>query len=117
MVDKSGETLELANCIGRNIAARRKQLSWTQGQLAERVGVDSETISRFERGVHLPSLPTLYKLATTLMIDLGDLVSIPKLAELDDGAIFNTLTRDLTKKDREFILNIVRDYSQHLRNK
>ena len=115
MVDKSVEIPELANCLGRNIAVRRKQLSWTQGQLAERVGVDAETISRFERGVHLPSLPTLYKLASTMTADLGDLVSVATLAELDESVVFNTLIRDLSAENRKFILSIVRECCEHLR--
>ena len=117
MVDKSLKTLELAIPLGRNIAVRRKQLSWTQGQLAERVGVDAETISRFERGVHLPSLPTLYKLALIMAVDLGGLVSTEPLAELDESVVFNTLIRDLSVENRKFILNIVRDYCEHLLRK
>ena len=117
MVDKSVETLELAYSLGRNIAVRRKQLSWTQGQLAERVGVDAETISRFERGVHLPSLPTLYKLASVMTIDMGDLVSNHALAELNESAVFSTLIRDLSIENRQFVMNIVRDCCEHLRHK
>ena len=117
MVDKSVETLELAYSLGRNIAVRRKQLSWTQGQLAERVGVDAETISRFERGVHLPSLPTLYKLASVMMVDMGDLVSIHALADLNESAVFSTLIRDLSTEDRQFVMNMVHDCCEHLRHK
>ena len=117
MVDKSSETLELAKLLGRNIAVRRKQLSWTQNQLAERVGVDAETISRFERGMHLPSLPTLYKLASVMTVDMGDLVSIHALAELNESAVFSTLIRDLSTENRQFVMNIVRDCCEHLRHK
>ena len=117
MVDKSVATLELAKSLGRNIAARRKQLSWTQGQLAERVGVDAETISRFERGVHLPSLPTLFKLASVMMVDMGDLVSNHGLAELNESAVFSTLIRDLSAENRQFVMNIVRECCEHLRHK
>ena len=117
MVDKSVETPELAYSLGLNIAVRRKQLLWTQGQLAERVGVDAETISRFERGVHLPSLPTLYKLASVMMVDMGDLVSIHALADLNESAVFSTLIRDLSTENRKFIMNIVRDCCEHLRHK
>ena len=113
MVDKSNETLELASALGRNIAMRRKQLSWTQSQLAERVNVDAETISRFERGVHLPSLPTLYKLAITMMVNIGDLVSTPALAEPNDSDVFNTLMRNLSEDNRKFILKIVRECTDH----
>ncbi len=42
--------------LGRNIAGRRKILGLTQAVLAEQLGIDTVTVSRFERGSHLPSL-------------------------------------------------------------
>jgi DNA-binding XRE family transcriptional regulator len=51
--------IQLARQLGENIAERRRALDWTQDQLAERLGVEAETISRFERGATLPSLPKL----------------------------------------------------------
>ena len=36
--------------IGALIRERRLKLGWTQGQLAERLGLDQGTISRIERG-------------------------------------------------------------------
>ncbi len=117
MVDKSGGTTKLAKRIGRNIATRRKQMSWTQGQLAERVDVDAETISRFERGAHLPSLPTLYRLAEVMQVELGDLASTPALAAPNETAIFNTLIHDLSANNRKFVLKLVRECCTHLRSK
>ena len=69
MVDKKRDSDKLAKRIGKRIADRRKVLGWTQEQLAERVRVDAETISRFERGVNLPSLPTLERLAAALRVE------------------------------------------------
>jgi transcriptional regulator with XRE-family HTH domain len=54
--------LPLSVRLSRNISARRRSLGLTQAQLAERLGVDTETLSRFERGKHLPSLSTLERL-------------------------------------------------------
>ena len=47
MVDKHKESVRLAMRLGARITERRKHLDWTQDQLAERVGVDAETISRY----------------------------------------------------------------------
>ena len=63
MAVKKKESARLAKRLGGNLSGRRKQLGWTQEMVAERVGVDAETISRIERGAHLPSLPTLDRLA------------------------------------------------------
>lgn len=50
MVDTAGERQRLGRRLGQQIAARRKAMDLTQDQLAERLEVDAETISRFERG-------------------------------------------------------------------
>ena len=50
MAVKKKESARLAKRLGGNLSERRKQLGWTQEMVAERVGVDAETISRIERG-------------------------------------------------------------------
>lgn len=39
---------------GKQIAAARKSKGWTQADLAERIGVSSEAVSRWERGFYEP---------------------------------------------------------------
>jgi transcriptional regulator with XRE-family HTH domain len=117
MVDKKDSSSVLAKRLGRNISSRRKQLAWTQDQLAERVGCDAETISRFERGAHLPSLPTLSRLASTLQIPIGNIMSESDTLIEDDSVLINTWLHGLAPKNRLFVLNIVREYCEHLRGK
>lgn len=59
--------------IGGQIAKLRKDRELTQGQLAELVDVSTETISRLERGVSIPSLKTLEKISESLHASLKDL--------------------------------------------
>jgi transcriptional regulator with XRE-family HTH domain len=61
--------------LSRNITARRRALALTQAQVAERLGLDTETVSRFERGKHLPSLITLERLARVLVTTVGELLA------------------------------------------
>ena len=117
MVDKQKESARLAKRLGSRIAERRKQLEWTQDQLAERVGVDAETISRFERGTNLPSLPTLDRLSTALRVEVGDLLSKAMPAVPDDAVKLAAWLEALSSKDRSFVMEIVRDCCQHLRQK
>lgn len=53
----------LAAQIGQAIRARRKQLGWTQSALAEAIGLETETISRMENGMRLPTLEKLVEMA------------------------------------------------------
>lgn len=50
MVKKKLPGKPLAQRLGTQIATLRKTKEWTQADLAERIGVEPETISRFERG-------------------------------------------------------------------
>ena len=54
--------LNIVAQVGKNIAARRKQLNLRQDQVAEAIGIEPESVSRFERAAHAPSLKTLEKL-------------------------------------------------------
>ncbi len=117
MADKQKDSERLARRLGRNIAERRKQLEWTQEQLAERVGVDAETISRFERGVNLPSLLSLENLSTALRLPLGELLSkqLPEVAS--ETAIFEALIIDLSSDDRSFVLSVARNCCDYLNSR
>ena len=81
MVDNMVHTSDLSERLGGNITKRRKQIGWTQAKLAERMKMEPESISRFERGATLPSLATLELLASELNVTVADL-----LAECSDSA-------------------------------
>ena len=59
--------------IGAQIARIRKERGITQERLAASVNVATETISRLERGVSMPSLMTLEKISHALHSTLNDL--------------------------------------------
>jgi transcriptional regulator with XRE-family HTH domain len=64
---------DIGKLIGIQVARIRKEREITQEQLAESVDVATETISRLERGVSIPSLITLSKISQALHISLKDL--------------------------------------------
>ena len=57
---------ELARTIGVAARAARTRLELTQVQVAELVGIAAMVYSRLERGLMLPSVPTLLKLCQVL---------------------------------------------------
>ena len=65
---------DVEKLIGAQIARIRKEREITQEQLAESVDVATETISRLERGVSIPSLKTLAKISWALHTSLRDLL-------------------------------------------
>ncbi len=66
--------------LGQNVYEHRKQAGLTQSELASRINVSTETISRLERGAAIPSLARIEEIATALGVDL------PKLFQFQTGA-------------------------------
>ena len=64
----------IAARIGRNIAQARKAASRTQADVAEKLGIDTGSLSRMERGIIMPSIPTLDKIADELGVALWQLI-------------------------------------------
>lgn len=115
MVDehkKEGRSLALR--LGKGIAEKRKQIGWTQASVAEKVGVDTETISRFERGASLPSLITLEKLALVLNSTTADLFAGSSSQPNDQAEIISAWLLSLSEKDRLFVTELVKQTCRHL---
>lgn len=109
------DELSLGKRLGVNIAACRKALGLTQDYVAQRLGVEIETISRIERGVTLPSLKTLTALAQELSTSaqdlLGDEPSIAQEADLEGVAI---MLRKLNEDDRLYVIDTTKALCKHL---
>ena len=73
--------------LGRRAAQFRKKAGLTQERLAERVKVTHETISRFERGVTIPSIATVVRVAKALGVELHVLFDLRGRASRKDAAL------------------------------
>lgn len=67
--------------IGKRIAKNRKALGWTQDQLAERIGITAQAVSKWENDLSCP-----------------DITILPKLADIFDTTTDALLGRDNTGK-------------------
>ena len=59
--------------IGRQIRELRKLKGLSQDQLAEAAEIDAKSLSRIERGVFLPALDTVQRLADALGLSIAEL--------------------------------------------
>lgn len=100
--------------LSKNIASRRHALGLTQAQLAERLDIDTETLSRFERGRHLPSLATLEKLAEQLQTTIAALLDEPAPQADDDALAMTAWLMALDDHDRNFVRDQLKQTCHHL---
>lgn len=106
---------DLGVLLGRNIAERRIALGLTQAELAEQLGADTVTVSRFERGSHLPSLQRLESIAGTLGMPLAELLSQSTNLVTDQSLLIQSLIADLSESDRQFVMGILQGLCSRLK--
>ncbi len=68
--------------LGSRIAERRRARGLTQGQIADRMGVSPQAVSKWERGLACPDLVFLDDLADLLDISLQELLTGRSLVAL-----------------------------------
>ena len=60
-----------AKNLGKRIKLARVELDLNQTELAEKIGAKQKSISQYETGISLPSIPTLSKIAKVLRKPAG----------------------------------------------
>ena len=79
------------NTIGQNIAELRKKKGLTQEELAEKMCVTAQSVSKWERDASYPDVTVLSTLAQALGVSVAAIVegeqSVPKLKEADADVI------------------------------
>lgn len=94
--------------IGQRIKYYREKLGLTQAKLAERANMDSNNISRIERGEATPSLDTVMKLCNAFSISPNELLMFEYNASkellIDEVAV---LLKTCNEKDLKRIIEFI----------
>jgi transcriptional regulator with XRE-family HTH domain len=69
-------TTRAGELLGEHLRALRQRKDVTQVVLAERAGLPQSHISEIERGIMLPNLVTLLRIAAALPCKVSDLTSV-----------------------------------------
>lgn len=100
------------NKIGKFIARKRKEANLTQMELANKLYVTDKAVSKWERGLSLPDVTLLKKLASELNVTVADILdgnennSKRKIDEEEVNEIIDKINK-ANKKKRNKILFIV----------
>lgn len=117
MVKPNVKDVRLAKQLGDNLATFRKASQHTQKSLADLIGVDKETISRFERGAALPSLLTLEKLGDHLAVPLNALIGEYTLPIDNTAVALTSLLNELDEDDRGYVYESMKALCRHLQKR
>jgi transcriptional regulator with XRE-family HTH domain len=92
--------------VGGRLRIARRSVGLTQKQLAAELGVESITVSRWERGVTTPSLPRLRRIAELTETTVSDLVRAPDASTAH--AVELAALREELAETRELVNRIAR---------
>ena len=92
--------------MGGRLRTARRSAGLTQKQLAEQLGVESITVSRWERGVTTPSLPRLRRIAELTETTVSDLVRTADAATAH--AVELAALREELAETRELVNRVAR---------
>ena len=102
--------IKLLKEIGAQVRVRRETRSWTQEQLAERCGLQAESISRIETGAVSASLTSLAAIADALATTVGSLVDgAPGMANAD---AFAGAWSQLTPAQQRLVAAVIREFAK-----
>jgi len=80
-------TSNLQTLLGARIKKLRNRAGLTQAQLAERVDISDEFLSRMERGAKAPSLHTAEKVARALGVSMKELFDFDAVPAVDSKTV------------------------------
>ena len=79
--------------LAENIKALRKQRGMTQEELATRLNVVRQTVSKWEKGLSVPDADLLKRIAEILETDVSTLLGAPISTETNTNEIAEQLSR------------------------
>ena len=115
-LDKA-QSKAVSQAAGAGIARMRINAGLTQEGVAEALGIGIEAVSRLERGVIEPGVARLVELAELFGCGVAELLVPASARVADQASAIAQLISGLPAKDRQALVEIVRNLAELLRSK
>lgn len=99
--------------LGKAIAQYRQKQGLTQEQIAEKLGITNEAVSKFERGVSTPSLTRLFEYSEIFNCKIVDLFSVSSDRVIDRADYLTQLLLKVNEEERALIIDMVEKMVEH----
>lgn len=100
--------------ISTCIKSHRKKMNLTQAELAEKIDISDQHMSRIESGHYIPSLKTFFMLVDILKIDLREFGFLPENTQ--NPKVNRIINKIINSSDAELILfeNLIESVSKSI---
>jgi transcriptional regulator with XRE-family HTH domain len=100
--------------LGQRLAQLRRARGLTQDELAERMGIERETVSRAERGLTDPPLSKLIEICKVLDFPVAELITRASTNLPDHAKRINDALSSCAEPDRELLCEIIEKMARRL---
>ena len=101
------DSQQLAELVGKAIARQRIRCKLSQEQVAEKLGIGGEAVSRIERGTVMPNVERLVELASIFNCEAADLLTKGSSRPEDQARRLHDLLSTLGMEDRVLVIDVV----------
>lgn len=98
---------DINKLIGKTIARYRQKSGFTQEQIAEKLELGNETVSRIERGIIMPNVMRLIELAEIFNCTAADLLGGSSPRAQDQNGYADSLIAGLNEEDRQLVIRMI----------
>ena len=116
MKQMPSKNYQLSKQVGLTIAKYRQQSGLTQNEVAEKLNIGYEAVSRLERGIVMPTVERLVELAEIFNCEAADLLTQSSNRIEDQSAQIKSLLSILEDSDRVFLLDLITKLVERLKN-
>jgi transcriptional regulator with XRE-family HTH domain len=104
----------LSEMVGRTIARQRVRSGLTQEEVAERLGIGNEAVSRIERGIVAPNIARLFNFASIFGCEAAELLMEASPRADDQASRVSHLLAPLSQADRLLVMEVLERLSARL---
>jgi transcriptional regulator with XRE-family HTH domain len=108
---------KVAKMVGAAVARYRTEAGLTQEEVAEKMGIGNEAVSRMERGAVLPTVARLFEFAELFGCRVIDFMFGASDRTEDQASEIALLIEDLNPEDRELMVGMVKTLAARLKTK
>lgn len=112
-----GQKPQLHHMIGKAIAKYRKAAGLSQNQLAEALDLGNEAISRIERGIVIPTVERLIKMAEIFDCPVSELLTETSNRPTDEAIYLQSLLASINDGDRKVLIEMIENLITNFRVK
>lgn len=105
----------MAVTVGRAIARQRMRSGLSQEEVAERLGIGNEAVSRIERGIVIPNIARLFDFASIFGCNAAELLTEASSRPDDQALQISQMLASLEDADRQLVMEMVGRLAAHLR--